>query len=192
MKTANSYAKQIFCLEGDWHPDLRQKDTIENALKFMETASGMKIKYIHRHCSTPQELENRINEYTKKRYAQFSIFYLAFHGVPNGLKLSPKNILSLDELAEMADGKLQNKILHLGSCETLNISRPQIKKILKKTGALCISGFKKEVPFVSSTIFDVLYFEMCQYYKQMNVIEKHMKNYYGKLMKELQFVMVYE
>lgn len=54
MKTANSYAKQIFCLEGDWHPDLRQKDTIENALKFMETASGMKIKYIHRHCSTPQ------------------------------------------------------------------------------------------------------------------------------------------
>lgn len=65
MKTANSYAKQIFCLEGDWHPDLRQKDTIENALKFMETASGMKIKYIHRHCSTPQELENRINEYTK-------------------------------------------------------------------------------------------------------------------------------
>jgi len=41
-------------------------------------------------------------------------------------------------------------------------------------------------------MFDVLYFEMCQYYKQMNVIEKHMKNYYGKLMKELQFVMVYE
>lgn len=192
MKTANSYAKQIFCIEGDWHPDLRQKDTIESALKFMETASGMKIKYIHRHCSTSQELENRINEYTKKRYDQFSIFYLAFHGVPNGLKLSQKNILSLDELAEMADGKLQNKILHFGSCETLNISKPKIQKFMNRTGALCVSGFKKEVPFVSSTIFDVLYFEMCQYYKQMHIIEKHMKNYYGKLMKELQFVMVYE
>lgn len=192
MKTASSYAKQIFCIEGDWHPDLRQKDTIENALKFMETASGMKIKYIHRHCSTSEELKNRIDEYSKRRYDQFSIFYLAFHGVPNGLKLSPKNILSLDELADMAENKLQNKILHLGSCETLNIDRRQIKKFLNKTGALCVSGFKKEVPFVSSTIFDVLYFEMCQYYKQMHVIEKHMKNYYGKLMKELQFVMVYE
>lgn len=192
MKTASSYAKQIFCIEGDWHPDLREKDTIENALRFMETASGTKIRYIHRHCSTQQELEHRINEYTKRRYAAFSIFYLAFHGVPNGLKLSEKNILSLDELAEMAEGKLHDKILHLGSCETLNISKARIRQFMNRTGALCVSGFRKEVPFVSSTIFDVLYFEMCQYYKQMHVIEKHMKNYYGKLMKELQFVMVYE
>jgi hypothetical protein len=192
MKTAASYAKQIFCIEGDWHPDLRQKDTIESALKFMETASGMKIKYIHRHCSTEQELQNRITEYTKRRYNSFSIFYLAFHGVPNGLKLSSKTILSLEELAAMAENKLQNKIVHLGSCETLNINRRYIKNFLKTTGALCVSGFKKEVPFVSSTIFDVLYFEMCQYYKQMHIIEKHMKNYYGKMMKELEFVMVYE
>lgn len=192
MKTAHSYTKQIFCIEGDWHPDLREKDTIENALKFMETASGMKVKYIHRHCSTHEELHHRINEYNKRRYNQFSIFYLAFHGVPNGLKLNPKQVLTLDELADMAENKLRNKILHLGSCETLNISRRDIKRFLNRTGALCISGFKKEVPFVSSTIFDVLYFEMCQYYKQMNTIEKHMKNYYGKLMKELQFVMVYE
>lgn len=192
MKTANSYTKQIFCIEGDWHPDLREKDTIENALKFMETASGMKIKYIHRHCSTHEELQNRIVEYNKRRYNKFSIFYLAFHGVPNGLKLNNKQILTLDELADMAENKLRNKILHLGSCETLNINRRDIKRFLDKTGALCVSGFKKEVPFVSSTIFDVLYFEMCQYYKQMNTIEKHMKNYYGKLMKELQFVMVYE
>lgn len=192
MKTANSYTKQIFCIEGDWHPDLREKDTIENALKFMETASGMKIKYIHRHCSTHEELQNRIVEYNKRRYNKFSIFYLAFHGVPNGLRLNNKQILTLDELADMAENKLRNKILHLGSCETLNINRKDIKRFLNRTGALCISGFKKEVPFVSSTIFDVLYFEMCQYYKQMNTIEKHMKNYYGKLMKELQFVMVYE
>ncbi len=192
MKTASNYAKQIFCIEGDWHPDLRQKDTIENALKFMETASGMKIKYIHRHCSTEEELRNRINEYNKRRYNSFSIFYLAFHGVPNGLKLSPKTILSLEELAEMAENKLRNKIVHLGSCETLNINKKNIKKFLQTTGALCISGFKKEVPFVSSTIFDVLYFEMCQYYKQIHVIEKHMKSYYGKMMKELDFVMVYE
>ncbi len=192
MKTATNYAKHVFCIEGDWHPDLRQKDTIENALRFMETASGMKVKYIHRHGSTHQELESRINEYEKKRYDQFTIFYLAFHGVPNGLKLGQKTILTLDELGDMAENKLKNKILHLGSCETLNIDKRYIKKLLKKTGALCVSGFKKEVPFVSATIFDVLYFEMCQYYKKMDSIEKYMKLYYGKLMKELEFIMVYE
>ncbi len=192
MKLATHYTKHIFCIEGDWHPDLRQKDTIESALKFMETASGMKIKHIHRHCSTRHELENRMKEYERAIYKQFSIFYLAFHGVPNGLKLDRKNILTLEELGEMAENKLQNKILHLGSCQTLNIDKRYIKKLLKRTGALCISGFKKEVPFVSSTIFDVLYFEMCQYYKKMDVVEKYMKQYYGKLMKELEFVMVYE
>ncbi len=192
MKTALDYKKNIFCIEGDWQPDLRKKDTILNALKFMETASGMKIKHIHRHCSTKEELENRINEYGRSLYNQFSIFYLAFHGVPNGLKLDRKNILSLDELGEMCQNKLNNKILHLGSCQTLNIDKRYIKKLLLKTGALCISGFKQEVPFVSSTIFDVLYFEMCQYYKKMDTIEKYMKQYYGKLMKELEFVMVYD
>jgi hypothetical protein len=37
--------------------------------------------------------------------------------VPNGLKLSPKTILSLEDLADMAQDKLKNKIVHLGSCE---------------------------------------------------------------------------
>lgn len=192
MQTASEYQKHIFCLEGDWHQDLRQKDSIENALRFMETAHVNKINYIHRHVSTKEELQNRINQYTTKKYEQFSILYLAFHGVPNGLKLSPTNILTLNELSEMCEGKLQNKILHLGSCETLNISQKKIKEILKQTGALAISGFKKEVPFISSTMFDILYFEICQYYKRMFSIENQMKKYYGKLMKELDFVMVYE
>lgn len=192
MQTSLHYDKQIFCIEGDWHHDLRQKDSIENALKFMETAHVHKIRYIHRHASTKEELLNRINQYTAKKYEEFSIFYLAFHGVPNGLKLNPKTILSLDELGEMCEGKLKNKILHLGSCETLKISKSQIKNLLHQTGALCISGFKKEVPFISSTIFDVLYFEMCQYYKRMSVIESNMKKYYGKLIKELEFIMIYE
>jgi hypothetical protein len=192
MQTALHYDKQIFCIEGDWNEDLRQKDSIENALKFMETAHVHKIKYIHRHASTKEELQSRINQYTTKQYEEFSIFYLAFHGVPNGLKLNQKNILTLDELGEMCEGKLKNKILHLGSCETLNISKSKIKDLLRQTNALCISGFKKEVPFISSTIFDILYFEMCQYYKRMFTIESNMKKYYAKLIKELEFVMIYE
>jgi len=78
MKIAKNRTKYIFCLEGDWTDDLRKKESIINALKFLDVNYG--IKYIHRNCSTYSEFEYRLNEYKKAIYKNYSICYLAFHG----------------------------------------------------------------------------------------------------------------
>jgi hypothetical protein len=82
-------------------------------------------------------------------------------------------------------------MFHFGSCETMNIDKSQITAFLEKTGALCVSGFKKEVPFIPATMLDMLFFEMSQYYKQLPALENAMKRNYRTLMKELDFVMHY-
>jgi hypothetical protein len=191
MKTSSTYDKHIFCIEGEWQPDLRRKDSIENALKFLENGSVKKIGHIHRHCSTVEEFNSRLSEYFKRRYQKYNIFYICFHGLPNSIKINHKIHLGLDEIADFCEGKLKDKMVHFGSCETMNIDKSQITAFLEKTGALCVSGFKKEVPFIPATMLDMLFFEMSQYYKQLPALENAMKRNYRTLMKELDFVMHY-
>jgi hypothetical protein len=188
MIIAKSFIKHIFCLEGDWHDDLRKKNSIKSALDFLHDNS--KIKYIHRHASTKAEIANRLDEYNKKKYADYTICYLAFHGEPNSIRVG-KELMSLDELAEAADGKLKNKFVHFGSCSSLRLNKRNIERFLKKTDALCVSGYKLDFSFVPGTVLDILYFEMCQRYKNITCVDRDMRFYYGKLMRELEFSMAY-
>jgi len=188
MRYAKDYRKNIFCLEGEWLKDLRKKRSIVDALIFLEKNST--VKYIHRNCNTVEEFANRFVEYKKAIYKDYSICYLAYHGKPNGIMMG-KNILTLDEIAEISSGQLKNKIIHFGSCSSLKLDKRHLKKFLEKTEALCISGFTIDVDFIPSSVFDLLYFEICQRYKDITCIERDMKRYYGKLVKELSFRMVY-
>ena len=65
------------------------------------------------------------------------------------------------------------------------------KEFLQKTGALAISGYAKNIDFISSTVFDVLYFEMCQNYVELEAIEINMLKNYEELCQALDFKMYY-
>src|SRR5690606_16986523 len=139
MIFAKTWTKHIFCLEGDWTEDLRKRNSIKSALDFLNDNSS--IKYIHRHASTKEEIANRMFEYNKRKYSDYNICYLAFHGEPNAIKVG-REMMSLDELAETAHGQLAGKIVHFGSCSSLRLNRRNIERFLKKTNALCVSGYK--------------------------------------------------
>jgi hypothetical protein len=125
MRMAKTYRKNIFCLEGDWTKDLKNTQSIKSALDFLY--HNIDIKYIHRNCATSEQMKYYLEKFTQKKYDSYTICYLAFHGKPNTL-LVGKEIISLDELAEMVGDKLKYKIVHLGSCETLFRNVPAIKK----------------------------------------------------------------
>jgi hypothetical protein len=115
MALTKEYVKHICCLEGDWIRDLCIRQSIKSALDFLETNSA--IKYIHRNCVTREQLRHYIKEFSLKKYEKYSILYLAYHGDPNLIYVG-KDIVTLDELAEMAEGRLKNMIVHFGSCST--------------------------------------------------------------------------
>ena len=64
----------------------------------------------------------------------------------------------------LSQGETQTQVFILLT-KSDKVQLAQIKDFINKTGALCVSGFGKNIDFISSTVFDILFFEMCQKYK---------------------------
>jgi hypothetical protein len=190
MPKSKSKKKNIFCLEGDWNENLKIKSSILPALKLLEINNN--IDTIYRTCSTFEEFCNRLDTITgnRKIYKNYDIIYFAFHGLKNQIQIGCE-LITLETISEHFEGKFEGKIIHFGSCKTMAINDEKAKLFMERTGAIAISGYEKTVPFISSTIADVVYFEICQNYIDIKAINDNMKRHYGDLVAELKFKMYY-
>mgnify|MGYP003606422689 CR=1 FL=1 len=184
---AKHYDKHIFCLEGDWNENLKHKSSILPALELLQLNSG--IESVYKTCATKVEFYARIEQLlgNKTKYGKYQIIYLAFHGFKGGIQISDEEEITLEELANEFEGRLEHKIIHFGSCSTLKTHENSIYNFLEKTNAIAISGYQKDIEFISSTVFDVLYFEICQQYLSINALNEKMFNLYGELCEQLKF-----
>lgn len=188
MRIAKHYQKHIFCLEGNWRKDLLDKSSINAALVFLQQNCG--IKHIYKQCGTRENLEYYLSLWKLKKYAAYSIGYLAFHGEPESIQVG-REYVTLDELAEMLKGACKDRIIHFGSCKTLDTNNSNIVRFLEKTGALCVCGFETEIDFVESSVFDMLLIELFQKYKDISKVDRDIKKYYRALVKKLKFKLVH-
>jgi hypothetical protein len=188
MKIAKAYQKDVFCLEGDWNRNLLKQNSVIGALDFLK--QNRNIHYIHRHCGTKENLAFYLQQWQYKRYARYSICYMAFHGKPNQILIN-KEPLNLDELAAMMGDKCHNKIIHFGSCQTLNTDIRNIRRFLRKTNALCVCGFKEEIKFVEGSAFDILLLDMFQDFLDVSRVEAHIRQYYRSFAEKLQFKLIH-
>lgn len=190
MPIANEYDKNIFCLEGDWESDLREKSSVQSALKLLE--ANLVIDTIYKSCCTYEEFCSRLHTLLndKRSYKKYTIIYLAFHGRKNKIQIGDEDY-SLDQIGHEFENQLSDRIIHFGSCKTLFIEEDKAREFLKKTGALALSGYARNIDFISSTVFDILYFEMCQNYVEIDAIERNMLKNYGGLCEELDFKIYY-
>jgi hypothetical protein len=188
MRFSKTYSKEVFCLEGDWNKNLKHQNSVLEVLTFLK--KNRDIDYIHRHCGTRANLDYYLKQWQNKRYKNYSILYIAFHGKPNEILIG-KEAVTLDELAEMLGPKCHDKIIHFGTCHTLNTDVRHIKRFLRKTNALCVCGFGKEIQFVEGCVFDILLIDMLQEYRNLTTVKAHLKKYYNSLSEKLEFKMVH-
>ena len=188
MKIAKNLNKNVFCLEGDWEKDLRDKSSVSAALDFLHANCG--IDYIHKNCGTKENLKYYLSLWKQKRYKDYSICYLAFHGKPERIQVGQEYV-NLNELADMLNGSCVNKIIHFGSCNTLDTDAKSIRTFLEKTQALCVCGFKTNIDFVESSVFDMLLLQKFQEFKDMSAVERDLKRSYRKLINTLDFRLMY-
>lgn len=184
MPFAKTYQKEVFCLEGDWNKDLKKQNSVQEVLVFLK--KNRNINYIHRHCGTRENFIYYINQWKLKKYSDYSILYIAFHGKPMQILIG-KEIITLDELADILGPNCHNKIIHLGTCHTLNVDKRHIKRFLRKTNALCVCGFGIEIKFVEGCAFDILLIDLLQDFRKIETASYYLKKYYGKLAKKLDF-----
>lgn len=185
MKTIETTSKHIYCLEGNWTKNPRSNQSIKPILELLNTTLG--VKYIYRKCNTKDELVEYLRQYTFKRYQNYTILYLAFHGRKNELCLGGERI-TLNEIANTLDGKLTGKIIHFGSCLTLGTTENKITDFRNKTECLFISGFKKTVGYIDSTAFDLIYLGLLQHYYSYAKIKSKITKSFHTLAETLCFV----
>jgi hypothetical protein len=146
-------AKGIFCIEGLWENDLKQKSTVQPILDLLHL--NEKIPYICRDSATIEELEFYLKKWTQKAYKKYPILYLAFHGEENEIVPGRRNY-SMDDLRDLVKGQCKNKILIFASCSTVSIDKRKLKTFLKVTDALAVCGYKNDVDWMKSTAFELL------------------------------------
>ncbi len=188
MSLSKKFNKHIFCLEGDWESDLRDNSGVTTMLDFLHL--NCEIKYIHKHCGTMESLERYCSIWKEGRYRDYSIIYLAFHGKPGEIQVG-KEMVELDELAEILKDSCKNKMVYFGSCETLNTRKSNLEKFLAKTKALCVCGYRTEIDFLESSVFDMLLLSRMQEFKSMKMLDMDLKANYGKMIKRLGFRFIY-
>ena len=161
-KTKNK-TKGVFCLEGDWDGNLKSRKSIQPVLQLLEQAGYPSIPSIRRDIGTIPELEHYLKKWCLKRYQNYPILFLAFHGSPGTLYMGDSSTyVDLDWLEERLAGACQGRIIHLGSCQTMNVHGSRLNKFLTTTGAVAVCGYKIDVYWMYSAAFEIMLFECFQ------------------------------
>lgn len=181
----------VLCLEGNW--DHRHRLTNTSTVRpILDLLAGQKqINFIHKDVATADELKHYLRKWLQKQYQAYNIGYLAFHGAPGALCVGKEDV-SLDELAEIIDGKGSGRILYFGSCSTLATDQEdEIKQFLKKTKIKAVCGYSEEIPWIESAAFEVLLIDALSSYQRIHAANNFLQKDYPNLCKRLDFRMVW-
>lgn len=183
--------RKIFCLETEWNMSrtrkMRDRTSMLPLLTFLEESS--KIEFVFRNVASRNDLQFYLSQLRYKTYDQFEIVYFAFHGITRSIDIpsEPEHPLELTELAELSNGLLKNRIIHFGSCRTLNTSDRIINGFKIASGARIVSGYTKTIDFVKSSILDIAYFSEIQRSSKVHTLKSRIHRSYGSLATELGF-----
>lgn len=162
---------KILCLEGEKNNSPYGKNSVRTLLEFMQQSTG--IGYEHHGVSTRTELEHRLAEFG--RLKSYSLLYLAFPGAPGRFSVSGREELTLEELATLANGRWDNRILHLGCGKIFNKSTPkQLDALRQGTGVAMLSGYAGATDFFPVSVLELSYFQLLDTYHTPAAIAKHL------------------
>ncbi len=179
----------IFCLEAV--PDIDHLIETE-VVKNLETlAFSHGIASIYKTCDTIEGLEESLNTLLyDEHFKDYEIIYLVMPGQQNNICLH-NYYYSLEEIAEIFEGKLKGKIIHFSNKKILDLTEDEAQYFLDITNARAISGYGIEHSKVDSIHLDRVFFSLFQDSDDPieNVEELHQKHY--ALCKFLDFRLYY-
>ena len=157
MAKTKDQKKGIFCLEGSWW-GVKDKTSIEPMLRLLEIQADSRVPYRHYDVATREELDFYLKKWRGASFNDFPILYLGFHGAPGELHVGEgrDTSLTLEDLADRLDSACRGRVVHLGSCGTVDVHGRRLKKFCTRTGALAVCGFKEPVDWLKSAAFEVL------------------------------------
>lgn len=122
------------------------------------------ITNIYQSCDDIASFEQSLNNllYEDKNFKSYEVIYLAVGGTGNHIEIQGYTY-SLEEIAELFEGKLSKKIIHFCNSKTLDIDLETAQYFLDVTGAKALSGYTEgsgfDSLFLDSKLFGYYYNE---------------------------------
>ncbi|WP_348811439.1 DUF6642 family protein [Flavobacterium maritimum] len=160
--------KFIFCLEAV--PDVEIETTTSVVRNLEQLAFEQGITSIYKTCDTIEGLEESLNAllYEDHNFKGYEIIYLVMPGKGNNICINDY-YYSIEEIAELFEGKMKGKILHFANAKVLDLSEEEAQYFLDITGARAVSGYGTPFNIINSNPIDKAFFSLCQ--KQDDVVE---------------------
>ena len=155
----------VFCIETVWY-GVEDKTSMRPVLEALQ-GSYWRVPFVYRSAVTEGELIHNLKEWKSLDPRKYPILYLGYHGESGTIVLGEhdffgKSEISIEQLAQGLAGECNNRVIHFGSCSTLNADDDLIEHFLDQTAASAISGYGGVVEWTESLAFDVLYIKMMQ------------------------------
>ncbi|QCE42983.1 DUF6642 family protein [Psychroserpens sp. NJDZ02] len=180
----------IYCLEAVEDIEIETVTETQNKLGQLTLQYG--VASIYNTCDTIEGLESNLNILIldDHNFNDYEIIYLVISGEANSICLNDY-YYSLQEIAEMFEGRLEGKILHFSNVKVLDLDEEEAQYFLDITGAKAISGYGYESNGVTSSNLDIAFFNLFKEdHNMLDVVEElHQRHY--KLCKLLDFRLYY-
>jgi len=180
----------IYCLEAV--DDIEILQVTEAQKKLEELSMNYGVDSIYNTCDTIEGLEANINTLVldDHNFKNYEIIYLVITGEANSICLN-KYYYSLQEVAEIFEGRLEGKILHFSNAKVLDLDEEEAQYFLDITGARGVSGYGNSYSGITSSELDKAFFNLFKEDDNMlDVVEElHQKHY--KMCKRLDFRLYY-
>ena len=149
----------VYCLEGV------QEIQTDKVTETQENLGQLAMKYgvasIYKTCDTIEGLEDSLNALVldDHHFKDYEIIYLVMSGEANSICLNGY-YYSLQEIAEIFEGRLKGKILHFSNAKVLDLDEEEAQYFLDITGAKGVSGYGMEFNGISSANLDKAFFNL--------------------------------
>ena len=168
----------IYCLEAVDDIETDQiTDTQEN---LEQLAMKYGIASIYKTCDTIEGLEASLNTLVldDHNFKDYEIIYLVITGEANSICFNDY-YYSLQEIAEIFEGRLKGKILHFSNAKVLDLDEEEAQYFLDVTGAKGVSGYGNEYNGITSSNLDKAFFNLFKEDDNMlDVVEElHQRHY---------------
>jgi len=162
-----TFEKFIYCLEAI--PDA--ENAIETkTLEGLEQLAMQGIPSIYNYCDSIEGLEMQVGTlvYDDEHFSDYEIIYLVMKGNKNSIQLNDY-LYSLEEIAELFEGKLKGKIIYFANSKRLDLTVVEARYFLDITGARAVIGYGAPSTTLSSWLIDRLFFTF--YFDNNDMVE---------------------
>lgn len=181
----------IFCLEVV--PDAQSTESTEVIKILEDIALNQNITSIYKACDTMEGLEESLSHllYDDHNFKDYEIIYLVLPGEANNVLIN-NYYYSMEEIAELFEGKLDDKVIHFANKKILDLTDEESQYFLDVTGARAISGYEFPSQSMSSAFtLDRVFFSYFNRNDDLKEVVRLMYSKYNKLCTLLGFRLYY-